>query len=134
MRISDGSSDVCSSDLDKGFVQGVGDREPQAYLFRRIRDGYRPVQHDVGFLVCKADVEEIIAVIGGRGIEGQVCAAEAVLIRGRQRAGEVLRQWYAKSISTGSSLHDTTKSIRRGEIDNGVVIFIELCKIGRANV
>src|SRR3546814_2722371 len=92
MRISDGSSDVCSSDLDKGFVQGVGDREPQAYLFRRIRDGYRPVQHDVGFLVCKADVEEIIAVIGGRGIEGQVCAAEAVLIRGRQRAGEVLRQ------------------------------------------
>src|SRR3546814_5042283 len=87
MRISDWSSDVCSSDL----------------LFRRIRDGYRPVQHDVGFLVCKADVEEIIAVIGGRGIEGQVCAAEAVLIRGRQRAGEVLRQWYAKSISTGSS-------------------------------
>src|SRR3546814_1773326 len=97
MRISDWSSDVCSSDLgpsivdrgksvhDKGFVQGVGDREPQAYLFRRIRDGYRPVQHDVGFLVCKADVEEIIAVIGGRGIEGQVCAAEAVLIRGRQR-------------------------------------------------
>src|SRR3546814_676071 len=124
LRISDWSSDVCSSDLasselevqsrrecprraiggpsivdrgksvhDKGFVQGVGDREPQAYLFRRIRDGYRPVQHDVGFLVCKADVEEIIAVIGGRGIEGQVCAAEAVLIRGRQRAGEVLRQW-----------------------------------------
>src|SRR3546814_15879013 len=110
--------------------------EPQAYLFRRIRDGYRPVQHDVGFLVCKADVEEIIAVIGGRGIEGQVCAAEAVLIRGRQRAGEVLRQWYAKSISTGSSLHDTTKSIRPGEIDNGVVIFIKLCmkeKIGRAS-
>src|SRR3546814_2671716 len=81
MRISDWSSDVCSSDLgpsivdrgksvhDKGFVQGVGDREPQAYLFRRIRDGYRPVQHDVGFLVCNADVEEIIAVIGGRGIE-----------------------------------------------------------------
>src|SRR3546814_19068851 len=60
-------------------------------------------------------------------MEGQVCAAEALLIRGRQRAGEVLRQWYAKSISTGSSLHDTTKSIRRGEIDNGVVIFIELC-------
>src|SRR3546814_19707920 len=77
--------------------------------------------------MCKTDVEEIIAVIGGRGIEGQVCAAEVVLIRGRQRAGEVLRQWYAKSIRTGSSLHDTTTSIRRGEIDHGFVLFIALC-------
>src|SRR3546814_2001224 len=81
MRISDWSSDVCSSDLAPGRGAGLGRRRPRPLRHRRVRAGAAAVPQSRVLTRAAADPASVGAASAASCCLGQKLAAEAAPTR-----------------------------------------------------